>query len=263
MLRPRDIAPAISRLRGGSLLLFDRLTDEQLALPALPDWTVADVFRHLADSDRGSVLGFHLLEFLPGKDLEAFEDHNDEQLQRLAGVDRATLRRELQVWGRRLSRVVALVPGFAARVRVPTAFGRVPLGWVGTLRLYDEWVHQWDVHQAIGDPDPPMDDPLRDLLAEFQLRALPASPLDQVDVDGVVEIRVTDGPTWRYDLGKRRFGAHVARPATATVDLDTATFCLVAANRIPWRTAAAAGAIVLDDDAVGTGTRLLDHVRVV
>ena len=263
MLRPRDIAPAISRLRGGSLLLFDRLTDEQLASPALPDWTVADVFRHLADSDRGAVLGVQLLEFLPGRDLAAIEEHNDDNLRRLAGVDRATLRRELHVWGRRLSRVVALVPGFAARVRVPTAFGRVPLGWVGTLRLYDEWVHQWDVHQAIGDPDPPMDDPLRALLAEFQLRALPAGPLGQVDADGVVEVRVTDGPTWRYDLARRRFGAHVARSPTATVELDTATFCLVAANRMPWRTAAAAGAIVLDDDPAGTGARLLDHVRVV
>lgn len=277
MLRPRDIAPAISRLRGGSLLLFDRLTDQQLELTALPGWTVADVFRHLADSDRGAVLGFHLREFLPGRDLDAFEEHNDANLQRLRGVDRATLRRELQVWGQRLSRAVALVPGFAARLHVPTAFGRVPLGWVGSLRLYDEWVHQWDVQQALGEGAPPMDLPLRELLAEFQLRALPARSLESVDADGVVEVRVVTGDgtrpeatagavdelVWRFDLERRRFGAHVRRPPTATVRLDTATFCLVAADRVPWREAAGAGAITLEDDDARTGAQLLDHVRVV
>ncbi len=110
MLHPKDIAPAISRLRGGSLLTFDRLTDAELELEALPGWTIADVFRHLADSDRASVLGGHLLEFLPGRDLDDFEAHNDANLERLRRRDRATLRRELEVWGRRLARVVALVP---------------------------------------------------------------------------------------------------------------------------------------------------------
>lgn len=276
MLRPRDVAPAISRLRGGSLLLFDRLTDQQLEVRALPEWTVADVFRHLADSDRGSVLGFHLLEFLPGRDLDAFEEHNDENLERLRHVDRTTLRRELQVWGRRLSRAVSLVPAVAARVHVPTAFGRVPLGWVGALRLYDEWVHQWDVQQALGEDEPPMDLPLRDLLAEFQLRALPAGPLESVRADGVVEVRVSTGaeedvpgghgtgdPVWRFDLARRRFGAHVTSLPTATIRLDAATFCLVAANRVRWRDAVDRGAITLEDDAAGTGAQLLDHVRVV
>ena len=96
MLHPRDIAPAISRLRGGTLLTFDRLTDDQLEVEALPGWSVADVYRHLADTDRRSVLGGHLLEFLPGKDLDTFEDHNDANLERLRRRDRATLRRELE-----------------------------------------------------------------------------------------------------------------------------------------------------------------------
>ena len=60
-LRTRDIAAVIRRLRGATLLRFDSLSDVDLEREALPDWTVADVFRHLADSDRGSVLGAHLL----------------------------------------------------------------------------------------------------------------------------------------------------------------------------------------------------------
>ena len=263
MLKPKDLAPAITRLRGGSLLTFDRLTDEQFAREALPGWTVEDVYRHLADSDRGSVLGGHLLEFLPGKDLDVFEDHNDANLERLRRRDRSTLRRELEVWGRRLARVVALVPTPAARVTVPSAFGRLPLGWLAGLRLYDEWVHQWDVAQAIGEDEPPMDLPLRDLLAEFQLRALPAGPLDDVDPDGVVEVQVVDGPVWRFDLGRHRFGAHVRAAATATVRLDVGAFCLVAADRVPWRDLVDAGRVELEDDAEGSGAALLDSCRVV
>lgn len=263
MLRPRDIAPAISRLRGGSLLTFDRLTDEELEREALPGWTVADVFRHLADTDRRSVLGGHLREFLPGKDLDVFEDHNDANLERLRRRDRATLRRELELWGRRLARVVALVPGPVARVSVPTAFGRVPVGWVASLRLYDEWVHQWDVAQALGEEEPPMDLPLRDLLAEFQLRALPAGPLADTRADGVVEVQVVDGPVWRFDLARQRFGAHVRGAATARVRIDVPALQLVAADRVPWRELADRGRLDLDDDAAGSGQVLLDACRVV
>ena len=263
MLHPRDIGPAISRLRGGSLLLFDRLTDEQLELEALPGWTVADVFRHLADSDRGAVLGGHLLEFLPGKDLDEFERHNDANLARLRERDRATLRHELEVWGRRLSRVVGLVPAPVARVPVPTAFGRLPMGWVACLRLYDEWVHRWDVARVIDDPEPPMDLPLHDLLAEFQLRALPAGPLHEVRRDAVVEIQVVDGPVWRFDLARHRFGAHVAAAPTATVRVDVPALCLVAGDRVPWRELADEGRIDVDDDAEGAAATVLDACRVV
>lgn len=263
MLRPKDLAPAISRLRGGSLLTFDRLTDTQLELEALPGWSVADVYRHLADTDRGVVLGGHLAEFLPGRDLEAFEAHNDDHLARLRGRDRATLRRELEVWGRRLTRVVGLLPAPLARIRIPTAFGGLPLGWLACLRLYDEWVHQWDVARTLGEPEPPMDLPLRDLLAEFQLRALPAGPLDHVDADGVVEVGVVDGPVWRFDLARQRFGAHVAATSTARVRLDVPAFCLVAADRVPWRQLADDGRIELADDPQGSGAALLDACRVV
>lgn len=262
MLHPREVALAITRLRGGSLLAFDRLTDAQFEQPALPCWTVADVFRHLADSDRRTVLGSHLREFLPGKDLATFEAHNDEHLARLRTVDRATLRRELEVWGRRLARVVGLVPSPAARLHVPTAFGRVPLGWLACLRLYDEWVHQWDVGQAIGDPEPPMDVPLRALLAEFQLRALPAGALDDVDADGIVEVEVVDGPTWRFDLASKRFGANVRAAPTAHVRLDVPAFCLVAADRVAWRELDA-DRLVLDDDEAGSAAGLLSACRAV
>jgi uncharacterized protein (TIGR03083 family) len=264
MLHPRDIATAIVRLRGASLMTFDGLSDVDLDVEALPGWTVADVFRHLADSDRGSVLGVTLLEFLPGKDLFAYERKNDENLARLRGVDRNTLRGELERWGRRLARVVRMTPAPLGRVVIPTAFGRVPLAWMACLRPYDEWVHQWDVAMALGRDEPLLDAATADLLAEFQLRALPAGGLkDTPRRPGVTRIAVADGPTWQFDLANHRFGAHVAGAPTVTIRLDVPTFCLIAGDRRPWRELEAAGRVVIEGDDRSAAELVLDACRVV
>ena len=260
MLHPRDIGPAISRLRGGSLLLFDRLTDEQLELEALPGWTVADVFRHLADSDRGAVLGGHLLEFLPGKDLDEFERHNDANLARLRERDRATLRHELEVWGRRLSRVVGLVPGPVARVPVPTSFGRLPMGWVACLRLYDEWVHRWDVARASTTPSRPWTCPCTTCWpSSSSERCRPARCTSCVGT--------RRGDPWSTG----RSGASTSpgtgsaptcgRP-TATVRVDVPALCLVAGDRVPWRELAA-GPDRRGRRRRGAAAAVLDACRVV
>lgn len=261
-MHPKDIAAAIRRLRAASLALLDRCSDADLELEALPGWTVLDVFRHLADSDRGSVLGGHLVEFLPGRDLLAFERVNDANLERLRGCGRAEVRDELERWGKRLATVVSIVPGRVGRLPIPTAFGRVPLAWMGALRPYDEWVHQWDVSRALGLPDPAMDTPTRDLLAEFQLRALPAGPLRSLPrTEAVVEVRLPDTslPAWRFDLATHRFGPRVTAPATATVVTDVPTFCLVAGARRPWRELD----VTVDGEDRAAAESLLDVVRVV
>lgn len=267
-MRPRDISASVRRQRAATLLTFDTLTDDDLEQPAVPGWTVADVFRHLADSDRGSVLGVHLKNFLPGRSLKQFEEEfeavNDRNLERLRGVDRATLGRELEVWGNRLARIIGFVPSPLARVNVPTAFGRLPLGWLGCLRLYDEWVHRWDVAKALGQTDPLMDQPIRDLLAEFQLRALPAGPLRDADLpDGVVEVRIDEGQVWRFDLTRTQFGAHVLAHPSVTVHLGAPDFCLIAANRVPWRDIEATGRLKIEGDDRTAAEALLELVRVV
>ena len=267
-MRPRDISASVRRQRAATLLTFDALGDEDLDKPALPSWTVGDVFRHLADSDRASVLGVHLRNFLPGRSPEQFEEEfeavNDRNLARLRAADRATLRRELEVWGNRLARVIAVVPSPLARITVPTAFGRLPLAWLANLRLYDEWVHRWDIAQALGQTDPLMDQPIRDQLAEFQLRALPAGPLkDAALPDGVVEIRIDDGQVWRFDLTRTQFGAHVLAHPTVTVHLGVPDFCLIAANRAEWRDLEAAGHLKIEGDDRVAAEAVLDRVRVV
>jgi uncharacterized protein (TIGR03083 family) len=262
-VHPSDIATTIRRLRAASIDLFDDLSETELEVEALPGWTVLDVFRHLADSDRGSVLGVHLRQFLPGKDLDAFERINDAELERLRQVGRAEVREELQRWGSRLATVVGVVPPVVGRVPLPTAFGRVPVAWMGALRPYDEWVHQWDVTHALGRDEPPMDPAARSILAEFHLRALPARPLRELTHDrGVVELVFRDAgvPAWRFDLAGQRFGAAVPAAPTVTVTSDVPSWCLVAADRTPWRDL---DGVTVEGQDVAAATALLDVVRVV
>lgn len=271
---PRTIAEVAGRLRTRSVALLDSLSDEQLAAPALParrpggsGWSVADVFRHLAESDRRSVLGYHLLEFLPSQDETAFEDANDEALERLRGADRTQLREELITWGRRLQRVIRLTPRVVARRTVPTMFGRVSLAWFSMLRVYDEWVHEDDVRRALQLPPRTPGATARGLLAEFHLRALPAGPLREIpQTDAVVEVSFPDvltGPDWRFDLRARQFGVAVTAEPTARIETDVPTWCRIAADRIEWRQAESDRALRIEGDDREAAEAILGRVRVV
>lgn len=273
-MRPSDIADAAERLRDGSVQLLDSLSEEEYQALALPPrrpggdgWTVADVFRHLAVVDRRSVLGAHLAEFLPGRTEEGFEDANDELLERLRGASRQEVREELVAWGRRLQRIVRWTPGVVARRTVPTMFGSVSLAWISMLRVYDEWIHQDDVRRALHREEVPPDAGARALLAEFQLRGLPAKPLRAVAADrGVVEVAfddVLEQPAWRFDLARRQFGPRVSAEPDARIQSDVATWCRIAADRLTWRDAESEGTLHIDGDDRRPGEALLDVVRIV
>jgi hypothetical protein len=273
-MHPREIADASERLRQGSVELLDSLSEEEYQALALPPrhtggegWTVADVFRHLAVVDRRSALGAHLAEFLPGRTEDDFEDANDALLERLRSSSRQELRDELITWGRRLQRIVRWTPAVVARRTVPTMFGRVSLAWLAMLRVYDEWVHQDDVRRALHRDEVPPDAETRTLLAEFQLRALPAKPLRSAAAgEGVVEVAFDDvlaQPAWRFDLARRQFGPRVSAEPDAHVHTDVGTWCRIAANRIAWRDAESAGTLHVDGADRAPAEALLDVVRVV
>jgi uncharacterized protein (TIGR03083 family) len=265
-VHPRTIAAAAGRLREATVAQLDDCDDDQLEVEALPGWTVADVYRHLADSDRGSVLAVHLRHLMSGRSLDDFEEVNDRNVgRRRERWDRDDLRRALIVWGRRLAKVIRAVPAPLARLRVPTAFGTVPVAWLGGLRLYDEWVHQWDVATALDRPVPQMDAPTREVVAEVQLRALTAGPLRDVESERTVQITFTDvqAPPWRFDLAAHRAGPDVDSDPHATVTTDVRTFSLVAADRRPWRQARDAGDIEVTGADPAVGEWLLDRVRLV
>lgn len=267
------IADAATRLRQDTVALLDSLSEEEygsLVLsprePGGMGWTAADVFRHLAETDRRSVLGAGLLAFLPGRERAQMEDDNDEALDRLRDASRQQLREELITWGRRLQRIIALTPGLLARRRIPTMFGRVSIAWVAMLRIQDEWVHQDDVRRALHRDEVPPDPDTRTLLAEFHLRALPAGPLRQSDGEGVVEVVFGDllaWPAWRFDFYAHEYGATVVTEPTVRVESDVATWSRISASRLAWRDAEDAGLLAVDGEDRKAAERLVNAVRVV
>lgn len=263
MFQPKALSAAMVVLRHGSLELFDALSDEDLEVQALPDWTVADVFRHLADSDRGSVLGKHLLEFLPGKDLFVdFQAKNDANLTRLRTRGRNELRDELATWGRRMATIVRRVPARAGAITIPTAFGKLPISWMAGLRLYDEWVHQWDIARALGRPDPAMAPDLAALLGPWQLAAFEADVLTKASHPGVVEVSFADAVASAvYDLGASPPATTHAK-ATAHLTTDAATWSLLAAERISVDALFADDLVKVEGDEAAARA-LLNLVRVV
>jgi len=267
MFSPRAVASAIVALRGTTCAMLDGLADDQLDLPALPDWSVADVFRHLAEGDRGSVQVRSLRHFLPGKDLFAYERVNDDALSRLRAAPRAQLRRELQTWGRRLAMIVRVTPTPLGRIRIPSAFGTLPLAWFGVLRLYDEWVHQYDVATAVGAPDPELPGSTADMLAQFHLAAVKADALNNLATrPGVVEVAVGDATRvrpWRFDLTSRDAGPGLAQPASVEIACDVGAWCLLAADRLTWQDLEEQGRLKIVGDDRAAAEALLDVVRVV
>lgn len=256
---PRDVAAAIRRLRTATIALLAALSDDELEVEALPGWSVRDTLVHLADSDRRAVLLGHVAHFLPGRSLDALERDNDEAVAARGAVSREELRRELEVWGNRLAAVSGAIPRTLAKVRVPTAFGRVPVAWLGVLRPYDEWVHQWDVTHALDRPDPGLDIATRRLLATFHLIHTRVHAQPAASGRGIVEVRFDDADLIdRFPLGGvARFGE-----PEAVVVTDATTFSLVAAARVPWREVGSDGRFEVLGDT-GTAAALLDQVRTV
>lgn len=163
--------------------------------------------------------------------------------------------------------MIALTPPRLAGTEVPTLFGRVPVWWVATLRVYDEWVHQGDIARVV-DVDPPgMDATTRDVLAGFQLRALPAGRLRRIDRgEGVAEVAFEDvlsQPAWRFDLERHQYGPRVTASPTVRVITDVPTWTRIAADRTSWQDAEGAGELRIEGDDRAAARALLEVVRLV
>jgi uncharacterized protein (TIGR03083 family) len=220
---------------------------------ALPGWRIREVAAHLITTDRAAVSGSMLpLVFTSTDRLERW---NERVVPKWAGRPISELLIGLERWGRRFARLASAIPSAALRVRVPSAWGRVPVAMMIQVRVYDEWIHRQDVRRALGRPDEDVD---VEPSAEFLLAALGTDTVPKLsDARGRIRVRLSGLPLpeWGWELGEGSTNeVRIQAPAPA--------FVMAAAGRGSFDELRSEGVLTLEGDEP-LGQRFLSKLRIV
>jgi uncharacterized protein (TIGR03083 family) len=261
-LNKDEIVGAIRDERARTLTFLGGLEPEQFDTPtALPGWRLREVIAHLVTTDKASVLGANLVTVLGS--MERLERWNDRQVPKWADRPVPDLLLGLDRWGRKMRRLAQTLPAALYRLRVPTIFGRAPLGLLLWSRVYDEWVHRQDMRRALGLPDQEVD---LESPAEFLLTAIVSAVLPKVAGKGgdvVVSLEGTPVPEWRFDVAGRTGGPADGSPAaSARVSGPATTIIMAAAGRGSFRSLQDEGVLRVEGDQ-DLAARFLANLRVV
>ena len=215
-----QILRGIRGQRRATLSLLRTLDAGQFDTPtALPGWRVREVVAHLISTDQAAVTGAILPAVFLSKNTDKVESWNERQVPKWANRPIRDLMMALDRWGRRFARFAGAFPAVAYRPRVPSPWGRGPLGIYLWVRVYDEWIHRQDIRRALGMPDEDVD---LEPASEFLLTAIGLQTIHQLDgATGrlVLELEGVALPEWNFDLATKEFGPNGSQP----VDADGAT----------------------------------------
>ena len=249
----------LSLLRGLDRDRFDTAT-------ALPGWRVREVVAHLISTDQAAVTGAILPAILLAKNTDKVEAWNERQVPKWANRPVPDLLMGLDRWGRRFVLLAATLPAAAYRPRLPSPWGRGPLGIYIWVRAYDEWIHRQDIRRALGMSDEDVD---AEAATEFLLTAIGLQTIHLLDGTRgrlVVELEGVALPEWSFDLATKQFGpdgSHSA-PAEATTRIvaPAPAFLMAAAGRDGFDDLRGNGTIRVDGDEELVST-FLSKLRIV
>lgn len=259
--------------------VWDRLSelaadfdDDTWASPALPGWTVKDVYSHIIGVER-------LLAGLPVDDElaadEAAADHLHNPMA--AFNERAVAARRprtgpavaAELAELAADRLAALRAADAATFATPmdTPIGPGDLAGFLGVRVMDCWVHEQDVRAVVGRPGG-LDGPEVERTLDMLTAGVPMVLGKRVGApDGThVRIEITGSHPRRLDVGVHGGRAHVldgdaaAATPTATITLDALTYVMLAAGRTALPAVVEQVTVVGDEDLA---QRLLVALNVV
>ncbi|MDP8955793.1 MAG: maleylpyruvate isomerase family mycothiol-dependent enzyme [Actinomycetota bacterium] len=249
----------LSVLRGLDPTAFDTPT-------ALPGWRVREVVAHLISTDRAAVTGAILPAILLAKNTDKVESWNERQVPKWANRPAPDLLMALDRWGRRFLRLAGALPAAAYRPRLPSPWGRGPLGIYIWVRAYDEWIHRQDIRRGLGMPD---DDVDVEAASEFLLTAIGLQTIHQLDGGPgrlVVELEGVALPEWHFDLATKQFGpdgaAAASGQATTRIVAPAPSFLMAAAGRDRFDDLTGNGSVRVDGDEE-LAARFLSKLRIV
>jgi uncharacterized protein (TIGR03083 family) len=248
-----------SLLRGLDRDQFDTAT-------ALPGWRVREVVAHLVSTDQAAVTGAILPAILLAKNTDKVEAWNERQVPKWANRPVPELLMGLDRWGRRFVRLAAAVPAAAYRPRLPSPWGRGPLGVYIWVRAYDEWIHRQDIRRALGMSDEDVD---AEGATEFLLTAIGLQTIHLLDGGRgrlVLELQGVALPEWTFDLATKQFGPDGSQSGTedavARIVAPAPAFLMAAAGRDSFDDLKRKGTIRVDGDQE-LAARFLSKLRIV
>ncbi|HEY3210262.1 MAG TPA: maleylpyruvate isomerase family mycothiol-dependent enzyme [Actinomycetota bacterium] len=257
-----DIVRAIRDERRRTLTFLRGLEPEQFDTPtALPGWRLREVIAHLITTDKASVTGANLITVLGS--MERLERWNERQVPRWANRDVPELLVGLDRWGRGMIRLAQTLPSALYRLRLPTIFGRAPVGLLVWSRVYDEWIHRQDMRRALGRTDEEVD---LGSPSEFLLTAIVSAVLPKLKgTSGDIELSLegTPVPEWRYELAAGSGAPSDGSPdSAARIAAAAPRFIMAAAGREPFDDLRREGILTVQGDQE-LAARFLANLRVV
>ena len=257
-----EILRTVSFERRRTLALLRPLDPAKFDTPtALPGWRIREVIAHLITTDRAAVTGKILPQLFRGS-TDGLETWNEQQVPRWADRPVPDLLMALDRWGRRFLRLLRVAPRPLLERRVPTSWGRAPLGLLAWVRAYDEWVHRQDIRRALGLPDEAVDlagvgDFLLNAIGYDTPRRLPGRT-------GAVSVSLEGAPLpeWTYDLGTGSAGPSQTEPAAARIAAPAPAFIMAAAGRDSFEDLLAQGALKVEGDQA-LAREFLSKLRIV
>jgi uncharacterized protein (TIGR03083 family) len=262
-----EIIRAIKAERGATLSVLRGLDPARFDTPtALPGWRVREVVAHLISTDQAAVTGAILPAILLAKNTDKVEVWNERQVPKWANRPVPDLLMGLDRWGRRFVRLAGAVPAIAYRPRLPSPWGRGPVGIYIWVRAYDEWIHRQDIRRALGMSDEDVD---VEAASEFLLTAIGLQTIHRLDGGRgrlVVELEGVALPEWNFDLATKQFGPDGSRSAAAEAATRIAApapaFLMAAAGRDRFEDLRGNGTIRVDGDQELAAT-FLSKLRIV
>ncbi len=262
-----EVLRSVKAARRATLALLRDLDSSQFDAPtALPGWRVREVVAHLISTDRAALTGSILPAVFLAKNTDKVEAWNERQVPKWANRPVPELLMGLDRWGRRFVRLAAALPAAAYRPRLPSPWGRGPLGIYIWVRAYDEWIHRQDIRRALGMPDEDID---VEAASEFLLTAVGLQTIHRLDgAKGrlVLDLEGVALPEWNFDLATKEFGPNGSGspPADATVRIvaPAPAFLMAAAGRDRFDDLRGNGTIRVDGDEE-LAARFLSTLRIV
>jgi len=260
-LNKDEIVRDIRGERRRTLTFLRGLEPEQFDVStALPRWRLREVIAHLITTDKASVTGANLLTVLGS--MERLERWNEQKVPKWADRPVPELLMGLDRWGRGMIRLARTVPTTLYRLRLPTIFGRAPVGLLIWSRVYDEWIHRQDMRRALGLSDEEVD---LGSPSEFLLTAIVSAVLPKLKGaagDVAVSLEGAPVPPWRYNLASGIGGPAGPSDTAARIAGPAPSFIMAAAGRDTFDTLRRGGLLEVQGDEE-LAARFLAMVRVV